>query len=794
MLKKTSPAHPGSTTQPGAYSNNLVWYPGCRLMGNMRFAMKAALISVVFLLAAATPSYFYVSDQLANLESGRLERAGVALLQHYTPVLQGVLKTRNATRAALGGFDSKTRYDAARQQTDKAIAGFESYLATSGDKLGITPHFEKVKLAWVETAKAKDGVDDKGRTVFGDVSKSLFALQEQIADRSNLVLDPELDSFYLINSLMFSLPAVAENIGQLWGWGTYALAHPGLSVPEEKRYTVWAVAVDEGLQQTQGFLKRAFAANPELQARLDMDSLAAAGAFHQSAKDIDALLNNAALTPKDYYDSGEAALNGIFSFYQKGLPVLDGLLADRIAHQSRQMLLSAIAVVCLLVLAGYLFFCFYLVTKGGMAAVKQHLDAVSTGDLSHSLQVIGNDELTDMSVALRGMVTRMSAMVASVRSNAELVSHAGAILLDGSRALSDRTEQQAANLEQTAASVQELASTVHGTAQAAQDSDNTARGVRDVAETGAQGMSQAIGSVEGIQSSTRRMDEIVGVIDGLAFQTNILALNAAVEAARAGESGRGFAVVASEVRSLAQRSAEASKEIRQLIGASSTQVATGVSQIRVAGENLTRVVDGIREVAGKMSEISTSSAEQSASLTEITSAVQQLDQITQQNAAMVEQSVHQASDLQARAANLGQAVAAFKLQQGTADEAHALVDRAMAHRARCGSRDAFLRDITNPQSGFFDRDMYVFVLDNRGTYLAFGGNPAKVGTRVLDIPGIDGQGLLDSIVGQASIGPGWVEYDITNPTSGKVQSKMSFVQVVDSVYLGCGVYKDLVTK
>jgi biotin operon repressor len=306
-------------------------------------------------------------------------------------------------------------------------------------------------------------------------------------------------------------------------------------------------------------------------------------------------------------------------------------------------------------------------------------------------------------------------------------------------------------------------------------------------------MAQAVASVEAIQASAKRMDEIVGVIDGLAFQTNILALNAAVEAARAGESGRGFAVVASEVRSLAQRSAESSKEIRLLIGTSSSQVASSVDKIRSAGAAITQIVSGIREVATSMSQISSSSAEQSANLSEITSAVRQLDEITQRNAVMVEQAVTQAVNMEGRASTLVESVALFKLQQGSAEEAVDLVQRAIAYRQRT-SRDTFVRDLTEPAKGFHDRDMYVFVLDGYGTYLAFGGNPAKVGTRVQDIAGIDGDGLLQSIVNQADFEPGWVEYDITNPTTGKVQTKMSFVQLVDDLYVGCGVYKNLVVS
>jgi methyl-accepting chemotaxis protein len=448
----------------------------------------------------------------------------------------------------------------------------------------------------------------------------------------------------------------------------------------------------------------------------------------------------------------------------------------------------------------YLAFAFYRSLSADVRCVTQWMEQAAKGDLrSSTMKALeskqGLDEIAALSRAVESMIGNLSAMVARIRSNSALVAQAGQSLALSSRELSSRTEQQAANLEETSASVQELASTVQSSAEATQQASTQAAQVRGVADGGGQAMTNVVKTVEASQGSAQRMNEIIGVIDGIAFQTNLLALNAAVEAARAGEAGRGFAVVATEVRTLAQRSSDAAQEIRALIQSSSQQVGTSVAQIRTMGGDIGRIVEGIRSVAERMDEISSSSAAQSSSLTQITAAMRQLDEITQRNAAMVEHAAAQAQTLGARASTLTDAVASFHLQQGTADEAYALVQKALAFRQQT-SREGFVRGITasnaNPAQGFHDRDMYVFALDAAGHYVSFGGNPAKVGTRVQDIPGIDGQGLLDAIVAQAEREPGWVEYDITNPLTGKVQTKMSYVQQVDDLYVGCGVYKELV--
>ncbi len=434
---------------------------------------------------------------------------------------------------------------------------------------------------------------------------------------------------------------------------------------------------------------------------------------------------------------------------------------------------------------------FYVSVTRDIAQLVLTVGRMTSGDLRETEVARSRDELGDMVTALGKLGLTVSAMVANVRGNAAFVTHTGMTLLSDSQDLSDRTVQQAASLEQTASRVEELLSAVKVSAGSAKGANARASEVRDVAVSGATVMAEAVVSVEAIQASAKRMDEIIGVIDGLAFQTNILALNAAVEAARAGESGRGFAVVATEVRSLAQRSAASSKEIRQLIGTSSAQVASSVQKIHAAGDTINQIVTGIRDVASSMAQISASSAQQSTGLSEITEAVHHLDEITQSNAAMVENAVDEAQTLETRATTLLESVAMFKLLQGSPVEALALVNHAVAQRER-GTRSSFLRDVTNPANDFYDRDMYVFALDARGTYLAFGGNAAKVGTRVQDVEGVDGSGLLQSIIDQAEHGPGWVEYDFTHPVSGKLQSKMSYVTAVDDLYVGCGVYKTLV--
>jgi len=291
-------------------------------------------------------------------------------------------------------------------------------------------------------------------------------------------------------------------------------------------------------------------------------------------------------------------------------------------------------------------------------------DRVAAGDLSCEIDIASLDETGQVLQALKRMQASLSSVVSDVRSNSESVATASAEIAQGNQDLSQRTEEQASALQQTAATMEQLGTTVRNNADSAKQANQLAQGASAVAVQGGDVVGKVVSTMQGISDSSRKIGDIIGVIDGIAFQTNILALNAAVEAARAGEQGRGFAVVASEVRSLAQRSAEAAKEIKTLIGRSVEQVEQGTVLVDQAGKTMGEIVGSIKRVSDIVAEITAASAEQSSGIQQVGDAVGQMDQVTQQNAALVEESAAAAESLKVQAQHLVQAVAVFKLSNG----------------------------------------------------------------------------------------------------------------------------------
>jgi methyl-accepting chemotaxis protein len=365
---------------------------------------------------------------------------------------------------------------------------------------------------------------------------------------------------------------------------------------------------------------------------------------------------------------------------QKGMSVEKANEAQAIYERTRTLML----VLGVLIVGGAGVLAWWLTASitRPMRRALEVADAVAAGDLTTRVEVTSKCEVGQLLASLKTMNDNLVKTVSTVRTGTEAIGTASSEVAAGNLDLSARTEQQASSLEETASSMEELTSTVKQNADNARQANTLAEAASGVAARGGQVIHEVVSTMEQINEASGKITDIISVIDGIAFQTNILALNAAVEAARAGEQGRGFAVVAGEVRSLAQRSAAAAKEIKTLIDDSSNKVGTGSRLVKEAGSTMTDIVDSVRRVTDILNEITSASQEQSAGIEQINEAITQMDTVTQQNAALVEEASAAAQSMQDQAARLSAAVAVFKLEHSQAPAAVAAVAAPAAPVAR----------------------------------------------------------------------------------------------------------------
>ena len=370
------------------------------------------------------------------------------------------------------------------------------------------------------------------------------------------------------------------------------------------------------------------------------------------------------LWPKPGAKDPEPKRSYVAGFKQWGWVIGSGVYIDDVSGIARRDATVALVLVIAVGIAALVAVeWFARGLKRRLNQMREVVEAVANGDLRAQVvggQSAGNDEIGQVLTQVAAMQGRLSDLVRAIRDATDSIQHASREVAMGSQDLSQRSEQAASSLQQTAASMHELTQQVTHSAQAAHQTNQLAIGAADRAKLGADVMGEVVQTMDGIAGASRKIADIISVIDGVAFQTNILALNAAVEAARAGEQGRGFAVVASEVRALAQRSANAAKEIKALINDSVTRVDAGGAQVGRAGEAMGQILQSVQQVSGTVAEISQSSAGQSDGLAQINQAVKHLDDMTQQNAALVEETAAAAESLQQQARLLNEHVATFR--------------------------------------------------------------------------------------------------------------------------------------
>ncbi|MEO6279913.1 methyl-accepting chemotaxis protein [Roseateles sp.] len=637
-------------------------------MTSLTISRKLMLLTLLVLVAISIPSAFQVrqAHQLAQAAQSELDGLGPA--RQLVRLTQLTQQHRGLSAALLGGNDSvQAAREAKNSEVAKQFSDVDGMLKTAAATDAMRSSWQDAQQRW-QALSAQVGAKGlkaaESSTLHAQLITVYFKLLDQLVDQSGLILDPEADTYFLISATLARLPMATEALGQTRARGAGFLAE-GKIGPEGR--TLLAGLVQQAADQHQGMgtaFDKSFAVNAALKARLGSKITALDEQVKASlALTRDELIAKEALAfaAPDYIASYTRTIDAMYVVAGDAMTALDELLTDRVTHLRR----TSWIVVGLL--AGMLVavFLFTRALSRSITVPLQHAaglaEQIAARDLSGNVVVRAHDEIGQLTTALLAMRDSLCGVISEVRSNAGEVAQSSQELASGNRDLSQRTEQQASALEETASSMEELTATVRSNADQAGDASGLAQRACTVAISGGEAVEKVVATMGAIEASSRRIAEIISVIDGIAFQTNILALNAAVEAARAGEQGRGFAVVASEVRALAGRSAEAAKQIKQLIAESVGQVESGAHLVQGAGATMRETVDAIRSLAELVSSISRASSEQSGGIGQISEAVSHMDQLTQQNAALVEETAAAGMTLQEQAEKLAGLVNTFRM-------------------------------------------------------------------------------------------------------------------------------------
>ncbi len=656
--------------------NASFWRAGAALMRRLRFPGKMLLIMISFMVPLLWVLSVMVSTRTGRIEATELERAGVRYAKVIYPAIDLAGRWRQQSRDAAFG-EGGQQLGQARQGFDAIYVELQAQQAKLGVRMGTTAGFAALRQA-VQTAQAAQpavGAAADPEVVYAGmigVSRTLAELLNRVTDGSGLALDSDMATYYLMSSSFFDAPEILQSTVELRGLVRSALKTGQISPGNFVRLQGYLSLIARDLAASQAALDKVQSAAPEASQRVSRSALVATQELltlvRRSVPASGVAINGDVAA---FVAQANQTLDLQFAQVAKNLDVLDGLLARRQATLSQGLWLALAVALAGLLASAYLFMGFFSSMVSGLATMRRGLISISMGDLRTQVVPVGRDEVAGIVKELGNMQLALGHTVLRVQEASDVVVTSAIEIAQGTQDLAGRTEAAAAALQQSSAALEQTNSTVAMTADSVGKASQIATENANAASKGGAVMQDVADTMQRIQASSQKIGDIIGVIDGIAFQTNILALNAAVEAARAGEQGRGFAVVATEVRALAGRSAAAAKEIKTLISGSTEEVSKGASIVRQASDHMHEIVEHADQIKTLLEEVANGAREQSLGIGQIGEAVNQLDQSTQANATLVDHTAAAANVLSHAAVRMAAQVDEFQLPNA---HAHTTVD------------------------------------------------------------------------------------------------------------------------
>ncbi len=627
---------------------------------------KLLILGLIALVLCAVPTYFYIRGATQEIREALTEIGGLAPAAEIVRVTQPLQDHRGLAAATLSGDQALANQRLAREK-EVTAAFAKARAAIPPSAAPVLTAMDKVEAEWKALANALKDKSFPVEDAYNRHTKlvaSLLNLLEITLDYFGLTQDPEANSHHLIIAAFNDLPKLTESMGRLRATGTAILGIKQATTEERVTIATMLERTRQDLEHSRALIKKAIEANGGSMDKLEAASMAALNETQKliAVTDLEFMrIEVLRYSAADYLKLATTAMDAQFNLIDTARGEIERILAGRVASK-RWVMAGLLGLIAALLIVGTT--AMYWMARSIIhpldAAVKD-AETIASGRLDSRLQYAGSDEVGQLHRAMHRMQSNLARMVAGIREISDSVATASREIASSTRDMSARTEEQASSLEQTAASMEEMNSTVQQNDESSQRANDLAAGAADAAERGGLVVNKVTRTMQEIDISSKKIAEIIGVIDGIAFQTNILALNAAVEAARAGEQGRGFAVVATEVRALAQRSGQAAKEIRTLIGESVKKVQAGTREAMDSGKAMDEILAAARKVEETMAQIRTSSQDQRQGITQVSRAVEQMNQGTQQSAAMVEQVAATADLLSEQAEQLLAAVSVFKI-------------------------------------------------------------------------------------------------------------------------------------